>query len=191
MDRLTVLVMYSPSNNLNLIKCGWEYVQMVKIVLPFYQGTWAFMEFCSLCVLGPKTNPWWYWGCLCLRPPLGALMAPWSQCLVLCVSLCFHPHLSLWVSDPAPRCSFLKDWPGPSVVSWALCPPSSAFDLPIMAMVLKLYPVKDDTSAIFHRIHGQKVLEWILGLCCKFSLYPELHLEWLECLFLWYIYILK
>lgn len=62
MDRHTVLVMYSPSNNPNLIKCAWEYVQMVKNMLPFSQGTWAFMEFHSLCVWGPKTNPWRYWG---------------------------------------------------------------------------------------------------------------------------------
>lgn len=117
-------------------------------------------------------------GCSYLRPPLRALMAPWSQCLVLCVSLCFHLHLLSWLSDPVPRCSFLKDLPGPSAVSWALCPPpSSAIGLPIMAMFLKLYPVEDDTSDIFHRIHGQKGLEWIQGLCCKFSLYPEFHLD--------------
>lgn len=95
----------------------------------------------------------------------------------VCVSM-LHLHLSSWASDPAPRCSFLKDLPGPSAVSWALCPlPSTAIDLPIMAMFPKLYPVEDDTRAIFHRIHGQKVLEWIQGLCCKFSLYPELHLD--------------
>lgn len=69
-------------------------------------------------------------------------------------------------------------FPGSSVVSWALCPPpTSAIDLPLMVMFLKLYPVEADTSAIFHRIRSQKVLEWILGLCCKLSLYPELHLE--------------
>lgn len=147
---------------------------------------WLKICFCSIKGLGHSWNfilyvcevlkpiPGDTEGCLCLRPPLRAFMAPWPQCLVLCVSLCFHLYLSSWASDPAPRCSFLKYLPGPSVVSWALCPPPSyAIDLPIMAMLLKLYPVEADSSAIFHRIHGQKVLEWILGLCCKFSLYPE------------------
>lgn len=59
----------------------------------------------------------------------------------------------LWASHPAPRCSFLKDPPGPSVVSWTLCPPPLLdIDLPIMAMFLKLSPVETDTSAVFHRM---------------------------------------
>lgn len=157
-------------------------------MLPFYRGTWISMEFGSMSV-----RPWnqaleilrddCVW-----RSPFRACTIPRSQCLVRCVSLCLHLHLSplgVWSST---QVLFPEGptWPLSSVLG-SLSSSFILLDLPIMAMFLKLYPVEADSSAVVHRIHGQKVLESILGLYCKFTLYLELYLEWLECLLSCYI----
>lgn len=157
-------------------------------MLPFYRGTWISMEFGSMSVR------LWNQALEILRDDcvwdhlseLAQFQGPSARSYVCLYAYTYTSHF--WVSDLVPRCFSLRDPPGPSVLSWALClPPSSDIDLPIMAMFLKLYPVEADSSAVVHRIHGQKVLESILGLYCKFTLYLELYLEWLECLLSCYI----